>query len=207
MAEENTLLGNEEETKVDAAVEEKAVEAKEPVESTESKEPEDQKTDEGKSESTKEQGDISLKTPEGVEVNEEHLNAFTSEVKELGLDNTQAQKLMDLHFKFHQETLTAQQDAWAEINENWVKEAKEDKEIGGKKFDTTVDQAKQAINKFGSDKFKEALNLTGLGNHPEMIRFLSNVAKGFGEDKMVTGDASNSGPRDPADILFPNHNK
>lgn len=207
MAEENTLLGNEKETKVEPTEETPVEETKEPVESTESKEPEDQNKDEGKSEGTKEQGDLSLKTPEGVEVNEEHLNAFTSEVKELGLDNTQAQKLMDLHFKFHQESLEAQQEAWAEINENWVKEAREDKEIGGKKFDTTVDLAKQTITKFGSDKFKEALNLTGLGNHPEMIRFLANVAKGFGEDKMISGEAANSGPRDPADILFPSHNK
>lgn len=207
MAEDNTLLGNEEETKVETTEEEKVVDTKEPVESTESKEPEDQEKDEGKSEGTKEQGELSLKTPEGVEVNEEHLNAFTSEAKELGLNNDQAQKLMDLHFKFHQETLEAQQEAWAEINENWVKEAKADKEIGGKKFDTSVDLAKQAISKFGTDEFKEALNFSGLGNHPEMIRFLSNVAKGFGEDKMVSGDAANEGPRDPADILFPNHNK
>ena len=41
-------------------------------------------------------------------------------------------------------------------------------------------------------KFNEMLDSSGLGNHPEMIRFLHRVGKAISEDSVVVGGTTTS---------------
>jgi hypothetical protein len=57
----------------------------------------------------------------------------------------------------------------------WIDETKADKEIGGDKLDATLATAKRALDAYGSPQFIEMLNQSGLGNHPEVVRFCAKV--------------------------------
>lgn len=140
--------------------------------------------------------------PEGFHVEEGLMGEFKEVAKELNLSQENAQKLVDLQTKF---TL-AQAKNWETVKSDWVKAAKSDGEIGGGKWDENVATARQAIDQFGSDELKAALDSTGVGNHPEFIRFAFRVGKALKEDGMLSGSNRGESPRDPAKILFPNMN-
>jgi hypothetical protein len=68
----------------------------------------------------------------------------------------------------------------------WENEAKADKEIGGAKYDENLAVARRALDAWGSDGLKAALDQSGLGSHPEMIRLLVKAGAGLKEPPMAT---------------------
>lgn len=140
--------------------------------------------------------------PEGFHAEEGLMGEFKDIAKELNLSQENAQKLVDLQTKF---TL-AQAENWETVKSDWVKAAKSDEEIGRDKWDENVATARQAIDQFGSDELKAALDSTGVGNHPEFIRFAFRVGKALKEDGILSGSNRGESPRDPAKILFPDMN-
>lgn len=177
--------------------------------------PKDGAADEGKGESKepdKKPEDqpivYDLKVPEGTELAKTSLDEFTAVAKEMKLPNEQAQKLVDWYANHNKAAIAEQAKAWTSTNEGWVSSSKSDKEFGGDKFDASLVEAKSVIGKFGNKEFTEALNITGMGNHPEMMRFLIKVGKAMAEDNPVSGTpkGGDSGPKDIAKILFPSHN-
>ena len=141
--------------------------------------------------------------PEGVELNKEVLEQFAPVAKDLNLTQVQAQSIVDLQTKMVKEKAASQEASWKSINNDWQIAAKSDKEIGGPAFDQSLAQAKTFLTKFGTPELIEALNSTGMGNHPEFIRAFSRAGKAMGEDKLAIGGASTS-TRLPEDILYPN---
>jgi|GEM_PF-6783335 len=155
-----------------------------------------------------EDGKYELAIPDGVKLDEAALAEFSPLLKEAGVTKGNAQKLTDAFIKAQQRQSEAQQQQWAETQRDWVQTAKSDKEIGGAKFDTTVQAARNALDRFGTPELKEALNYSGMGNHPEFIRLLSRVSSAISEDKPVSTElpGTTSG-KDHADILYPNDKK
>lgn len=148
-----------------------------------------------------------LKAPEGVELDKDSVKAYADVAKEAAVTPEQAQKLLDWYAKTSQEKGSAQMKVWEDTNKAWVDQAKSDKEYGGAKFDASLKTAKTALAKFGNAQLTEALQVTGMGNHPEMVRFLVKVASAIAEDKPGTGvDGGKAGPQDIAKLLFPNQN-
>jgi len=131
--------------------------------------------------------------PDGMEVDTELLEALAPQMKEAGLSQEQAQAMVSAYAEKVAER--AEQDA-AAINElwsGWLNTAKQDKEIGGDKFDTSVDNANAAVRELASKEFvDEVLVQQGLGNHPEMIRFLNRVASHVLEDQVITGEQTDT---------------
>lgn len=128
-----------------------------------------------------------VELPEGVESLDEGLMAeFGPMAEELKLTQEQGQKLISMHAKTLQSMQEAQQAQRSEMIESWAKEAKADKEIGGDKFDANLSVAKSALDKFGTPELKEMLDSSGLGNHPEVIRFFHKVGKEISEDNPVS---------------------
>lgn len=147
-----------------------------------------------------------FKVPEGVQLDETLVGEFTPIAKELNLDNAQAQKLVDLYTKTRAADTQKLYDAWAQTHEKWVGEAKADKEIGGANFDANVAIAKKAMNAAqlgGGKDLVEALNVTGAGNHPAIIRFFYKVGKLMADDKFDTGKGQSSTSEDKAAALYP----
>ncbi|MFO7287648.1 MAG: protease [Gammaproteobacteria bacterium] len=126
--------------------------------------------------------------PEGVKLEGEDLEAFTGFAKELNLSQEQAQKLLERDLavrKSIEERVNAEADA---AIKGWLEAARADKEYGGERFDANIAVARKALEAFGTPELKAMLDSSGLGNHPEAIRFMYRVGKAISEDKLVLGD-------------------
>lgn len=147
--------------------------------------------------------------PEGVELNEELMGEFKPLAKELNLSQEQAQKLVDLQANEMAKITKAQEQTWNDLNESWVDQAMKDEEIGGKsetEFKEKVAVATKALEKFGTPELRQALDLTGAGNHPEILRFAYRVGKALSEDQIVGSRSSGSEEKSPEKVLFPDMN-
>lgn len=139
--------------------------------------------------------------PEGVTLNESLVEEATPVFKELGLTQDQAQKLVDLQVKHEQSAYKAQVEAWEMTTQNWRHAAETDQEFGGLQFKDNLAIARKALTEFGTKELKEALDLTGTGNHPEILRFFYRVGKAISEDKVRTGGQPKTA-KTAAEILF-----
>lgn len=137
---------------------------------------------------------------EGVELDTEALKDFEPVARDLNLTNEQAQKLVDAYPKILAGVQQRQAEAWQKQTEDWAAAVKADKAIGGDRLTANISAAQRAIDQFGSTELKEYLNGTGLGNHPELVKFCVNVGKSLSEDGMVTGNIG--GQRSAAEVLY-----
>lgn len=142
--------------------------------------------------------------PEGVTVDQAMLAEATPLFKELGLTQEQAQKLVDFQAKQVQASSQSQTDSFNQLMNEWQEQSRNDKEFGGDKFEENVSIARSAIDKFGTPELKQLLEDHGVGNHPEVIRFMINVGKTTQED--VPGGNTNptSKAQDIVSLLYPN---
>ena len=138
-----------------------------------------------------------LTAPEGFEINADTLAAATPVFKELGLSNEQAGKLMPVAADFAKRLVEQRDQQFLgtilEQRKAWLSEAKADKDIGGANWDGTMQSAAKAFDALGFPKgspLRVALDESGFGNHPELIRFAAKVGKAIGEDDFVRGDAN-----------------
>lgn len=128
-----------------------------------------------------------LKLPEGSPLNAQHLEEVKAMAKELGLSQEAAQKLVERDNALLSKSEQQNRAMIADKVSQWAEEAKADKEIGGANLQSSITDAKTALDRFGTAEFKNMLNQSGVGNHPELIRLLSKVGKAMREDKMLTG--------------------
>jgi hypothetical protein len=70
------------------------------------------------------------------------------------------------------------------------------KEEYGAEYDANFTRANKLIDKFGTKGFKAWLEQTQLGNWPELFRFVTTVAKEFGDDAFVEGAGGGPGDED-----------
>ena len=193
-----------EEEKAAAEAEAKAVSEKEAAADDKAKEAEDAKSD--KADGAPAEGYAEFTVPEGMELNKEVAAEFMPVAKELNLTQDQAQSLVNLQSKQMQELSSAQEKTWADTQDKWREDSKSDKDFGGEKFDENVALAKTALDKLGTSELRDLLDVTGTGNHPEVIRLLVKVGKLIGEDNVNLGNVAGEGPKDPARVLFPGMN-
>jgi hypothetical protein len=140
-----------------------------------------------------------FKVPEGRAFDAEVITAYSQVAKELNLSQDAAQRLLDAVGPKMVERQTAQIEA---IRNGWADSSKSDREFGGEKLSENLGVAKKALDAFGTTELRTLLNETGLGNHPELIRFMFRAGKAISEDRMVTGAATQAkaGPRSFADL-------
>lgn len=141
--------------------------------------------------------------PEGIELDSSAVEQFSVLAKELKLSGPDAQRVADIGAAMIQR----QAEQQVATVKGWISESKADKEFGGDAFNTNISVARKAIDTFGSEKLKEAMESSGLGNHPEFIRFAFKVGKAISEGTFVKSGASGgSHPADAAKQLYPNMN-
>lgn len=138
---------------------------------------------------------------EGQELDAEMTAALEPVARELGLNNEQAQKLVDIYGKEILPKIEARlQENWAKQTEAWANEVKTDKEIGGDAFVANVGLAQKALDTFAPAGLREYLETTGLGNHPDLVRCFVKVGKAMSEDSMIMPNTG--GQRSAADVLY-----
>lgn len=135
--------------------------------------------------------DYSIDYPEGHEVFNDVKTSFEELVKTVGLNKEQAQKLVELGMTQSQQIMAAQEAKKAAEVANWEASTKADKELGGDRLAETLSVAGKALEQFTTPAFKELLNQTGIGNHPEMIRMFYKIGQSISEDNLVNGHNGN----------------
>ena len=132
-------------------------------------------------------GEFKLTAPEGMEDFQGEFDTFSSEVSEWMQANPDATASDALKWAAEQQAdKVAKQtqdvsEAFIKQIETWEAEAKADKDIGGDAFDANLATAKKAIDAFGDDALKTALNESGLGSHPAVIKFAVNAGKALSD--------------------------
>ena len=133
------------------------------------------------------------------ELDPDVLTAFGDVAKELDLPQEAAQKVLD---KVAPVMQAKQAKVIEQTKVEWADQSKSDKEFGGESLSENLDVAKASLDTFGTDALKSLLTETGLGNHPEVIRFMYRAGKAISEDSYVGNSegANPTGSRIPKDF-------
>lgn len=160
-----------------------------------------------------------FKAPEGKELSPELLAEATPLFKELNLTNEQGQKLVDFYNKSTESITSKLADTVAEMRNGWRDTIAKSKDIGNgtdNLSDTSKKAVSDAIASMGDAKiqsaFKAGLDLTGAGDHPDIIRGFVALGKLISEATLVKGGGpsragqTNSGANKPsaAQAMYPN---
>ncbi|MBV8191106.1 MAG: hypothetical protein JO339_27960, partial [Alphaproteobacteria bacterium] len=108
--------------------------------------------------------------PEGVTIDQDAMKAAADLMRGMKLPQDEAQKLIT--FAAEREKATAQKgvEAFRELQNKWTGEVKADPEIGGTRLEASLAHAARAIDRLGVPGLREALHLTGAGNHPAVVK-------------------------------------
>lgn len=152
-----------------------------------------------------------FKFPDGWQENKEVMDSATALFKEAGLSQDHAQKLIDIYSGAITKAQQASRDNYVTTRKGWHDEIRADKDIGSGNEKIIKPEVSASISKLidghlGGEKFREALNVTGAGDHPAVIRALAQVAKLLTEGGHVAGEPSKGDARQktPGARLWPN---
>jgi hypothetical protein len=134
-----------------------------------------------------------FKLPKGVTLDDASMALVTPMFKELGLDNDQAQKLVDLQLTLTKANEDAHVQAWETYLEGQKKEAKE---YFGVKLPEVMRNVARARDTFmpkdanGKSALQDKLNTAGFSNDKDFLEMLDKVGRVIGEGKFVDGKRS-----------------
>ena len=130
----------------------------------------------------------SFEMPEGFTATDAELGAFADLARGLNLTQEQAQQVVAFEGERMAQFAAAQEKDWQTQNEQWVEQIKKDPELGAAEDgDMRLVLAKRAVARIGGQALRDALNKTGVGNHPELIRAFYRVGKTMADDKIGEG--------------------
>ena len=136
--------------------------------------------------------------PEGVNLDETMINEFKSKAHEAGLNQSQIEALNSWYWEHTSKSYEALNDGATTAQEQSVTDLKKE---WGERYDVNLTMATRAVEQFGGDDFVNYLEETGLGNNPQMVRFMHNVAKANLEEGNIEGQGNdNSRSMHPSQI-------
>lgn len=106
--------------------------------------------------------------------------------KENGMTKTQVETQLKKGKELRDRVIQAQFQKVEQTKSEWLKATQNDPEIGGDKIDNTLAVASLAM-KTVSSEFRQVLNTTGLGNHPELIKVFYKLGLTMKQDGIVPG--------------------
>lgn len=132
-----------------------------------------------------EQVEYELKAPEGLELDEQAVEAFLPVAQRLKLSNEDAQELTDLHAKAlkHQNEQTLQRHV--EMVDGWTKATKADPDIGGDKLEETTRLGDAAVKHAFDAETVTLLKHFGLLNHPGFIKGMRDFGRIVTDDRFI----------------------
>src|SRR5882724_10596350 len=133
--------------------------------------------------------------PDGVEPDAKIMSQFTDVLKGAKVPQEAGQKLMDLYVGEMSKIAQAQQDAWQKTLDTWKDDVISDPELGGNRHQTVLKRCLGVLIEFGDDSFRDMLNVTGVGNHPAMFRFLNKVAGFMSEPRAKSAEGAKPVPQ------------
>lgn len=157
--------------------------------------------------------------PENIKLGDTELGEFTNILAGLELEGkadhavTQqtGQKLVNFHVNEVKKAVEAVHqhniESWEKTRNEWKESFLKDPEIGGNRFQTTVDAALTFIRTHGGTpeqqtEFKQIMESSGLGNHPAMIRMLANAQLAMDEGRVISASAPPAAPKSKVTTLY-----
>jgi len=148
----------------------------------------------------------SFTAPEGVTLSPDLIAEVSPIFKELKLDQPSAQRLVDLYTK---STTGIQSELLATVERTrteWREATKADPEIGAKLESTVLPEIGRALDKLPKEvsaSLRAALDFTGAGDHPAVVRGYYELAKLINEGTHVTGAAPSPHGQQPGGRVVP----
>lgn len=130
---------------------------------------------------------IALKLPKDSLLTAEHVKDLTEFATANNIKPEIAQQMLENQSKAvaaHHAKLQEQHLAQVQT---WDKELTADPEIGGEKIEANMDLGRRALEKYGSKELIEALRSTGYNSFPPLVKFMVQIGKAMGEDRIATG--------------------
>lgn len=157
--------------------------------------------------------------PEGVTLEAEGLDAFRNVLGEFErsgqVDHAAmqalGQQLVDMHIsglqKVAQSIQESLQTQFSTLKSDWLNAVKSDPEIGGNRFDTAVEAARNFIRTHGGTdeqqaEFRQLMQESGLGNHPAMVRLLARAGLGMQEGRPLAAVKAPAAPKSKTQTLY-----
>lgn len=135
-----------------------------------------------------------LSLPEDISFPTENLAAFKQLAREMNLAEEQVQRLLDFESAHLRANFQQAQEQKRHTVERW---AEETRALYGAGLEKELSYALRAADAFGGPELRTLLEDTGLGNHPVIIRTLSEIGKAISEDACPGGK-----PAAPQDKTF-----
>ena len=143
-----------------------------------------------------------FKVPEGFTLDGEVASEASAIFKETNLTQADAQKLVDFYVKHTKQAFEAPFNAYLEKRQEWRDQINADPTIGGSKLNGVKVSIGRLIDSFGDAKvaeaFREAMDFTGAGDNPAVVRGLFELSKRLTEGTAVRGNGpATTGMREP----------
>lgn len=149
-----------------------------------------------------------IKLPEGFSIPEETGKELTTILNDQSLSRSElTQKLIDLQAKSVTDLTKSLSEKgkedWDKVQEGWREQCQKDPDIGGEKLKVAEAAMGQLLDTYGTRELRAVFDLTGAGNHPEMVKFLTKIAAKLNEPAAPAPATPGSTPKDAAKIMFP----
>ncbi|KKW93956.1 hypothetical protein [Sphingobium chungbukense] len=150
-----------------------------------------------------------LSAPEGQEFDTASFEVVEPIFREIGLSNDQAQKLVAAYGEkimpaLAERARTQMQTQAAATRKEWSDAFHNDPDLGGANKDRTLADAARAFDHYGLKKgegLRQMLDESGLGNHPDLIRFVARVGRDLDEGGFERGSVV-AQPKAPEGKLY-----
>jgi hypothetical protein len=114
-------------------------------------------------------------------------------MRESGLNQEQAQKFVDFHANALREASEGPAKLWQDTQDLWMDELRSDpilgKDIDNGRVGSSIARMISALPAPQATAFREAMNFTGAGNNPAIVRGFYELSKRFAEPGHVQGSA------------------
>lgn len=149
-----------------------------------------------------------LQLPEGMKADDPMFQKFSGLMTDEKLSpHERGQQMLNLYQDAVKQSRDASKAAWDNVNTEWSKQTMALPEIGGAKWDSTKTTIAKAIDGLGAEAataFRQALDLTGAGNHPAIVKALHSWASKLTEGGHIEGKGPTEPPKDIGTTFFPN---
>ena len=136
--------------------------------------------------------------PEGYSMNPDDSKVLQELGQEFKMPQEAVQKLVDLGVQMQQRQIQEQQKTIL----SWLDAAKADKEYGGENLEKNLLTAQRAFSLPKGAEISKILYMSGLGNHPAVIGFMTEVGKLLEPDNMTHGRGTNTADVTPASVWY-----
>ena len=132
------------------------------------------------------------------------MDRIAADAKAQGLTNGEAQLMVDLESDISTRQHDKMMGQVDDIQAGWLKDAENDPEIGGDAFKENVALSNRVVERLGSEALKVMMDESKYGNHPEVIRIFSTIAKKFmAEDTAVFPKDQAGGEQAMENLFYP----